>query len=465
MLDAEAIRSLCLAIRARNKASGVPDGSPEVDDALVTLIEQEVQEYRTRYYTGQVPQLPPEPLAELLPLMGWLIYEASLDRLWEVATGFPTLPDERRRADSKTAAKLIVRLAGAARGLVWPEFAGRALGAIRAYALMESKRDTEDGFDNAWVLHNEADEKYLSYLDTLGNDPSRTRFALLLDEVFLQLALAETGTACRTAERVIGRWTEDFATGNAERDRSESEDWTQKLIPRLLEGVETGERALETASRIKRDHKFVARVDEERMTLATAFRNPAIMTCRAILLAYSMFPEMERLRREPPAGHDSWDHLRADLLDRFDKAYELLTGEVNKADGADWPLNADHKRSIVQICLHLALVVPRHQLVRALQVDNTLTLDVIDDDAVEAMSAWLAAPGENGKQRGDANLIGSSSKPDFNTSVEACRTDSGAAANYHEWRCRWPRLDRYIDEPNRATQMRRLLGCAAEPGA
>jgi len=459
MMDAEEIRSLCRRIRARNRATGVPDGSPDVDDAMVTLIEQEVQAYRSTYYTGRVPQLPPEPLAELLPLMGWLIYEASLDRLWEVATSFPTLADERRREESETAAALIVRLAGAQRGLVWPEFAGRALGAIRAYALVESKRDTEDGFDNAWVLHNEADEKYLSYLDTLGDDPSRTRFALLLDEVFLQLALAETGTACRTAERVIGRWTEDFATGDPQRDRQESEDWTQKLVPRLLEGIETGERALETAGRIKAEHKFAARVDADRMTLATAFRNPAIMTCRAILLAYSMFPEMERLRREPPAGHAGWDDLRANLLGRFDAAYRRLTDPVEKADGSPWPLNADHERSIVQICVHLALVVPRHRLVRAFEVDDTLTLEVIDDDAVEAMSAWLAAPGENGKQRGDGNLIASSSKPDFNDSVEACRTDSGAAANYREWRCRWPSLDRYADEPGRPESMRKMLGC------
>ncbi len=452
MMDADELRSLCLRVRARNRASGAPEDSPDVDDTLVKRIETDVREYRARFFSNPAPQLPPEPLAELLPLMGWLIYEASLDRLWEVETGFPALPDERR-TDSEHAAALIARLANAGRRLVWPEFAGRMLGAIRAQALVESKRDTEEGFDNAWILHDEADEKYQSFRDTLGDDPSRARFSLLLDEVFLQLALAETGTACRTAERVIGRWLEDFAVGDAVPDRRESEDWTQKLVPRLVEGIETGERALQTACRIKDDPGFVREVTADRMTLATAFRNPSIMTCRAILLTYSMCPEMDRLRRRPPAGYDTWLEFQTKLLERFDLAYEHLVQPVTKADDSPWPLNADHRRSLVQICLHLGLVTPGHRLVSEFRVDDVLTLDVLDDDAVEAMSSWLAAPGANGRQRGDANLIGSSSKPDFNDSVEACRTDVGAAADYHRWRSRWPQLDRYVEEKGRRERL------------
>ena len=445
MMDAEELRSLCLRVRARKRAAGAPEDSPDVDEALVESIEADVREYRAKFYQPPFPQRPPEPLAEVLPLMGWLIYEASLDRLWDVETGFPALPD-RYRAESAAAAALIGRLANAARRLVWPEFAGRALGAIRAQALVESKRDTEDGFDNAWILHDEADEKYLSFRDTLGDDPAGTPFALVLDEVFLQLALAETGTACRTAERVIGRWAEDFTTGDAEVDRQESEDWTQKLVPRLIEGVETGERALQTAIRIRADPGFVLKVTAERMTLNTALRNPSIMTCRAILLAYSMCPEMDRLRRRPPAGHGTWADFRKNLIERFDAAYLLLIEKVWKADGSPWPLNADHRRSLVQICLHLGLVTPGHRLPENFPVDDDLTLDLLDDAAVEEMSAWLAATGENGRQRGDANIIGSSSKADFNRSVEACRTDTGAAADYHLWRSRWPQLDRYAAE-------------------
>jgi hypothetical protein len=63
-----------------------------------------------------------------------------------------------------------------------------------------------------------------------------------LDEVFLQLALAETGTACRTAERVIGRWAEGITAGDW--TLQHETHWTQRLFRQLAEGVEVGERAL-----------------------------------------------------------------------------------------------------------------------------------------------------------------------------------------------------------------------------
>jgi hypothetical protein len=427
-----------------------------VDDRLVGRIEADVREYRSGFLTRPAPQLPPPRLRELLPLMGWLIYEASLDRLWEVQTTFQDRQGAARD-ESLAAAALIRRLANAARELVWPEFAPRALGAIRAQALVESKRDTEAGFDAAWILHNEAEERYRSLVDTHGSDPDRDRYVLALDEVFLQLALAETGTACRTAERVIGRWAEDFRQDDPEADRRESERWTQRMFAQLVEGTEIGERALATARKIKKGPGFVYRVTQERLTLATGLRNPAIMTCRAILLAYSLCPEMKRLGRIPPADATDWATFQKGLLDRFDQAFPALLAPVYKEDHSPWALNPDHLRSLVQICLHLALLTPRHVLTKSVVVDDGLTLRTLDDIAVEEMSAWLATL-VKGKQRGDANIVGSSSKPDFNASVEACRRDSGAAANYEGWRIRWFELDRYAAEPGRRARIAAIFG-------
>ena len=380
MMSADELRTLCSRIRVLSRAAVVPDEGQLVTEALVRQIETDVRDYRTKFLTRPAPQLPSEPLRELLPLMGWLIYEASLDRLWDVETGFDALPAGRREK-SEIAAGLIRRLANAARRLVWPEFAGRALGAIRAEALVASKLDTEEGFDTAWILHDEADQKYLSFKDTFGNNPQRAAFVVLLDEVFLQLALGETGTACRTAERVIGRWAEDFTQADPEAT--------------------------------KRD----------------------------------------RLRRMPPAGCETWATYQHDLLQRFDQAFPALLEPVAKADGSPWPLNPDHRRSLVQLCLHLALVTARHRLPQQVRVDDELTLRILDDESVEAMSRWLAAAED------DANIVGSSSKPDFNSSVEACRKDAGAAASYREWRCRWPRLDRYADEDGRRDRIAQILGC------
>src|SRR5439155_1548210 len=75
------------------------------------------------------------------------------------------------------------------------------------------------------------------------------RYIRDLDEVLLQLALAETGTACRTAERVISRWSEDFA--------DEPEDrWLERIFGALSAGADIGERAIDTARQIERRYGF-----------------------------------------------------------------------------------------------------------------------------------------------------------------------------------------------------------------
>jgi hypothetical protein len=190
--------------------------------------------------------------------------------------------------------------------------------------------------------------------------------------------------------------------------------------------------------------------------MPTAYRNPAIMTCRALLLVYSMCPEMEALGEEP-LDADDWKTFRRSLIARFDVAFEYLRRPVQRADGSDWTMLFDHLRSMVQLCLHLGLLIPEHELSRDLVVDETLTLRCLNDDAVAAISAWLATE-VNGKPRGDANTIGSASKPSFIASVEACRTDTGTAADYRVWRRDWFVLDRYRDADGRWQRMERILG-------
>ena len=70
------------------------------DQALIELITDDVQESR-RLAVADQPQLPPAPLTELLPLMGWLIYEATWETVQRVprrGTGRP----RRRRTGSGT---------------------------------------------------------------------------------------------------------------------------------------------------------------------------------------------------------------------------------------------------------------------------------------------------------------------------------------------------------------------------
>jgi hypothetical protein len=462
MMDPDELRGLCAGFREKPKR--------RTDGALIDRIEFDVQGYRA-FLADPRPQLPPERLAGLLPLMGWLIYESSWEAVQRVATAFELLP-AAGRSESDIAYGQVRRLANAARELPWPEFAPRALGAIRAQALAESKRDTQGGYDAAWTAHQEARKLHRSYLDSHGGGPARERFSRDLDEVLLQLALAETGTACRTAERVISRWgMEELAVpgaeeGSAEEDAAEvnaanEARWIQRMHRELYEGVQVGELAIATVTRIKKKYGLVETVDENRLALLTGFQNPGIMTARAALLALALCPAMEGLGRSAPDGK-SWPGARAGLLKRFETAYRSIEEPVTKTDGAPVPMRPEHLRSLVQIRLNLALLMPGYDLDAWQLFDPCLELNPLDDKAVQALSGWLATK-EKGRLRGDANAIGSATMPSFIRSVVGCRALCGVDSGYHEWRAAWFELDRHAGEDGREAHVMAVLDATRLP--
>ncbi|TQS40359.1 hypothetical protein [Cryptosporangium phraense] len=362
--------------------------------------------YRAQLTVRPRPQLPPESLRERLPLMGWLIYEASWNAVQRIVASYDELPAGPERADSEAAHGQVRRLGNAARGLVWPEFAPRALGAIRAQALAESKRDTPLSYDEAWIYHREAKRRYRTYLDALGTVPERTRFVIALDEVLLQLALAETGTACRTAERVIGKWAEESPDAPVE----EEERRVQVIYPDVEEAAETGARALAAAAKIRDEYGLVHEVTEDRMALVTGFRNPGIMCARAALIALALCPAMESI-------------------------------------------------GLVQLRLNFALLVPGHSLPATAPFDPCLAVDPLDGAAVGALSAWLA-PETRSSQRVRGNMIGSATLPLFIQSVMALRSLTGDAHGYLDWRREWPELGRYWQQGGREDPVDRAISAA-----
>lgn len=445
MMSVEGLRLLCQDLRSKRVGT---------DAELISKIESEVAEYRG--YLDEREELPPDELRQRLWYMGWLLYEASWHPLEQIAPAYESLSGAPRET-SQAVQELIARAASAARALPWPEFAPRALGAIRAEALAASKRDTEDGYHEAWILHEEARTKYALYRDYHVGQEGREHLVLALDEALLQLALAETGTACRTAERVIGRWAEEF-----DFSRREDARWAERMFPELQQGVTIGEQALGIAAQIEQENGFVEKVDEKRLAMRTSFRNPGIMTARAALLMLAMCPEMESLGRRPLPGHNSWEQSRESLLQRFESAYRYIERDVRDEEDRPLPFLEAHARSLVQLRLNLALLVPGHSLPAELAFDPCLELNPLDENAVETMSGWLAKV-VNGKQRSDANVIGSATKPGFIRSVEACRAGAGADGDeYTEWRRRWPMLDRYANEPGRAGRVEQALTSARE---
>lgn len=445
MMSAEQLRHYCPKIRR---------GQIQPDTALLDMIDADVENYRAALRAHR-QQLPPDDLLELLPLMGWLLFEVSLAALWQIPAAYEALTG-RQRAQCDAAVELIERAADAARSLPWPEFAPRALGAIRAQAITASKRDTETGYDDAWILHEEARRKHASFLDSHPDDPANERFVRDLNEVFLQLALAETGTACRTAERVLSRWVEELDAGSWTED--DSPRWTQRMYRELSDGVALGLRALDVANGIEQRWGFTHQVNEERIALPTSYRLPAVMTARAILLLLSMGPEMEALGRRPDNGLDSWAAAQTDLLRQFTQVYRYIERPVVHQDGEPWQMDEDHARSVVQLRLHLALLVPGYDFPTALTFHRCLELNPLNDDAVEAMSHWLAETADTGRRRGDANVIGSVTKPSFIRSVEAVRNSHlGDAGGYRAWRRQWLNLDRYHAEPGRPDRVAAVL--------
>ncbi len=444
MMSAERLRTLCHALRA---------GEIDCDDDLVRSIEADVEEYGREERT----QLPPRHLAARLPLMGWLIYEATWSALTQISDG-------RREDDAEVLAaikaryELIARTKNAALMLPWPEHASRALGALRAQALAESKRDTEDGYLRAQMEHQQARNRHGEYMTYPRRSPDavdRTEFSLALDEILLQLNLAEAGTACRVAERVIGHWAEEYGS-------ADQTEYAQRMFDQLTNGVDVGEQALAAADRIANGPGFADEVSETRLALPTSFINPGIMTARAVLLMLALSANMDELGRLPLGNDESWDDTRRRLCERFKNAYDYVERPIVNSKGERIEPRDTLKLAIVQTRLSAALLMPGLRLPSSWTFAPFLAHELLDDEAVEAMCAWMTervtdARGRR-KQRSVHRGIGSAVMPSFIDSVEACRVAMGGSAGFRDWRARWYMLDAYAHENGRAERVSAVLG-------
>jgi len=441
MMSTDELRELSATLRAKDR---------HVDEELVDRIEADVVAYRD-VLAREATQSPPAELAGRLPLMGWLIYESTWDAVQRIETSFDRdVTDAERRAVSEEAFTHVDRLADCARQLPWPEFAPRALGALRAIALGESKRDTETGYDAAWVLHVEARTKHKEFRDNYGDDKAGRLLKLSLDEVFLQLALAETGTACRTAERVIARWAEQFEDHRRpEWSLGEQQRWIQRMFRELTDGLTVGEQAIATAKQIEREHGLAEKVDEHRLALRTALQNPGIMTARAASLLLAIGPAMQSLGRKPPAEFASWEIWEKDTVRRFVEAYTVIEVGVHGPDGGPAPMDKSFRRQLVHVRLNLALLKPGYDLPSARAGDlPCLAMNPLDAAALEAMSQWLEAD-----RRGKERALGAATMPLFIRSLVAGRGLGEDDRGYREWRIKWFGLDQYSDERDRLSHM------------
>jgi hypothetical protein len=436
IMSTEQLRDLAEAFRSQRLMC---------DADFVAKVVSDVAEYHA--YAQAVPgPKPPPPLDELLRPMGRLLYEAS----WEAVQRVPAMLDAAvMNVDALGRGLAVIddisALADAARRLPWPEYAGRALGAIRAQALAESKRDTEAGYDVAWTVHQEARRRYHDYREALSDERSLRD----LDEVLLQLALAEAGTACRTAERVISRWSEDFA------DEGESR-WLERIFGDLSAGADIGEQSIDTARQIERRYGFVDSVTEDRLALRSALQNPGIMTARASALLLALGPAMRRLGLRP-GTFSTWEDREAHEIGRFTKAYRAIEAPVVLDDGEPVPIRPAVLRQLVHMRLNLALLKPGHHLPSALSFPPVLERADLDDDALTALSVWLApSRGGPGRERG----IGAAMMPAVIRSIRVCRGRGSDDRSYDRWRIKWFQLDQFSNQHGRRTRLDEALAAS-----
>lgn len=334
VLGAGELRELCTALRAGRLAGG---------HELITAIEGDLEQY----HRAPVTQEPPPQLAEVLPLMGWLIHEA---------------------AASTTDYGLIVRAADAARAMPWPEYAVRALGAFRAQALAEAAGDS------ALAVHREARNRHASFLAYhRSREPdAKDPYLRALDEMLVHLAPAEIDTACRLASQLAGGsagrpadgaapspadsavsgLAESTAFGPA--DGCAAGGTTRLAFDRLASGADIGEQALAAATRVKRRHGFVDTVCEEGLTLPESLAHLGAATARALLLMLKLCPSLERLGADPPGSDKTWEDTRERLHGRFAAAYDYA--ELPIEDSAGHPLepSAGLRAAIAWIRRHSA---------------------------------------------------------------------------------------------------------------
>jgi hypothetical protein len=443
MRSPDELNALCIAIRTKEDA-------PPTEELLAIATEEFDQFCKAVPY--EIPQLPPDELVEPLWSFGWLLYELSWSLTPSVQARYEALDDEAART-SVTAAEQIDKLADIARDLPWPEYAPRALGALRSQALAHSKRDTEAGFRRAWMLHEEANELWANYRENHKGD---SRYEKALDEVMIQLWLAQTGTSCRTIEQTVGRWAESVR--DKEFEPSDEDRLMQQMFDRLWNGVSFGEEALRVAAEIEATYGLAHEVTREDLALVTAFRNPGIMTARAALLLLPLSQAMQSLGRLAPRGYADWPAAREALLQRMRDSYKEIEKPVVDDHGEPVDLVADHQRSVVQIRLNLALVAPNTELASKLDFAECVTRTRLDDAAVQSLSEWLATP--QGTRRNNANVIGTATMPSYIIGVEAMRAGYGFPSGYRAWRRQWFELDRYAAEEGRWALVEKALGSA-----
>ena len=402
---------------------------------------------------GPGAKVPPDQQVRELRFFGWALFEAALVAINKVEPAYTYLP-EADRDRSLSAVRDIAELADLARAIPWPEFSLRSLGALRSLALAYSKGDSADQYKAAWATHEEvADllEKRSDEIDSgrFDDGPHFVDLKRDRDEMWQQHELSQTGTSCREPEHALCRWIERVKAGQFREDAQE--ELIAFLAHRLRGGIRDGLSTIGRGDDIysNPDYEILSHKDEKHLLGPTSMQNPGIMTARAYLLLIPMCPLMESYEHLPFEGDDWADYTRQ-LIDGFVWAYGRIEQPYPGIETEEVPFVKAHLRSLVQHRLFFRIICPTELL--PTRLDEDILGGALDLDDVDDMSHWLSARGD------DANVISSATMPEYIRGIEAIRAQSGYHDGYRAWRRRWPTLDRFHKEPERAALVAEVLG-------
>lgn len=319
-------------------------------------------------------------------------------------------------------------------GLPWRAWSPLSVLAFRSLALIYSK---QDDYERAWGAHEDAKQA----VERHRSEAVTEVVGAMLDDVYQQLWLSESGTGCRELEWYLRE-------GVAEHH----DDPAAELLA-LIASVDPIDRAIASA---RQAWDITQRIDaagrlgrksEYRLLHRGSYRQPGVMGARACLLKMVLCEVMCQARHPPPDDRPSWAEQAQNAFWQFFDFYRLAEDPRDALATSDddyVPILDEHQRSLVQHLLMFAVLFPDQPFEPRRQVPASLNVTVLDAAALEALSEELLNWKVGGEPRpAGANTIGQSISPMFNAAVDKVRSSVRyVGPTYREWRLRYPTLDR-----------------------
>ncbi|MEI7546430.1 MAG: hypothetical protein WCK21_00010 [Actinomycetota bacterium] len=409
---------------------------------LAVRSEQTAVSIRTRFADDGLTA----ELIELLSVFGWMLYEVTwrLVQRNELKDGGPAAGSLR---------ELLKRFAECAESIELKQYAPRAGGAIRAYALALSKMDRTDGYKWAAAQHDAADKWIRQVLSNAGSDKRLQRDAR---EVQVQLETGKAGTACRQIET--------FLCAPWRLDNGATVDRRLKEIARNARvAITAAVSALEIFQKIPLDAKA-----DRRTSMASPVwpRQPANMAARAHLLLVPCLASLEALDvpYQAALAVPLWEVSQqivgvdvevpltyGDELEFHRRQVDRLVGTAEAAliegFGASLGSVPDNEAAeTARVRLHYAVQFPGLPLgppPAAFSYHAHTGGSANGVSLVDELSAWLMDRGQN------ANAVATTTYRPWIEGLIRVRAWAAPSSefvsddDYLDWRCRFKDLDRF----------------------